>query len=540
MTTEPAPTAGGGSKSEKKKEKGRPKDLVIPPKKPKLTKAERRALQEEQRAAKAAGGGKKGGGNGGQKQAGAAAGGAAALAPAAKAAATPAATAIATAPPGAAAAATPMDNSLPLFSHLPPYRDQRYFEEEFSGAALGGSSSAAPPDAPPASAAASASISASASEDRGLHPEVLSLGMRYATGQVRGGNARARAMLRAFQAVIRGYRSGAAAGGGDGEGAGGEGGTGKRQGTGRGKGKVDVRQDLDHALKASFQHWTGRCRPHSVSMGNAFTFLKLAVASLQRDVEPEGAREVLTDAIDDYVHERIELAGRAIARHAASKIVDGDVVLTHGCSSVVEVVLTEAASGADARRFRVIVVDSRPLLEGRALVERLAGRGIECTYLLLNALPYVMTREVTKVFLGAASLLSNGSVLSRVGTAGVALVARSNNVPVLVCCETYKIGQRVQLESITGNELGNPDDVTSTDRAARPGGQDLGGAGGGGKGGDGVLADWREVPNLKVLNLLYDLTPSEFVSGIVTEMGILPPTSVAVLLRELTPQRTFL
>lgn len=35
---------------------------------------------------------------------------------------------------------------------------------------------------------------------------------------------------------------------------------------------------------------------------------------------------------------------------------------------------------------------------------------------------------------------------------------------------------------------------------------------------------------------MYDVTPSDFVSGIVTELGILPPTSVAVLLREMSPQ----
>ena len=56
---------------------------------------------------------------------------------------------------------------------------------------------------------------------------------------------------------------------------------------------------------------------------------------------------------------------------------------------------------------------------------------------------------------------------------------------------------------------------------------------------DDVLKDWRSLTSLRLLNLLYDLTPSEFVSGIVTEMGILPPTSVAVLLREMNPQDNY-
>jgi translation initiation factor eIF-2B subunit delta len=97
------------------------------------------------------------------------------------------------------------------------------------------------------------------------------------------------------------------------------------------------------------------------------------------------------------------------------------------------------------------------------------------------------------------------------------MMARSHNVPVLVCCETFKISNRVQLESITGNELGDPDDLMPPSMS---------------------LEKWKSSrgEHLRLLNLLYDLTPNEFVSGIVTEMGILPPTSVAVLLREMNPQ----
>ena len=65
--------------------------------------------------------------------------------------------------------------------------------------------------------------------------------------------------------------------------------------------------------------------------------------------------------------------------------------------------------------------------------------------------------QVTKVFLGAHALLANGYVMSRVGTAQVALVAKSFNVPVLVCCETYKFSDRVQTDSFVFNEVGEYD-----------------------------------------------------------------------------------
>ena len=77
-----------------------------------------------------------------------------------------------------------------------------------------------------------------------------------------------------------------------------------------------------------------------------------------------------------------------------------------------------------------------------------------------------------------------------------------------MCAETYKISNRVQLESITSNELGrNRRNATSP-----------------------------EHENMLDLNILFDLTPASFVSGIVTELGLVPPSSVAVLLREMNPQ----
>jgi hypothetical protein len=51
--------------------------------------------------------------------------------------------------------------------------------------------------------------------------------------------------------------------------------------------------------------------------------------------------------------------------------------------------------------------------------------------------------QVSKVLLGASAMLANGNVISRVGTSMVAMMARQYNVPVLVCCETYKFSEKV-------------------------------------------------------------------------------------------------
>ena len=105
------------------------------------------------------------------------------------------------------------------------------------------------------------------------------------------------------------------------------------------------------------------------------------------------------------------------------------------------------------KQISVIVVDSRPLLEGKSLLTVLSSVGIPCTYLLLPALASVIT-DASVVLLGAHSLHSNGAVYSRAGTALVSMLAKERNIPVLVCSETYKFSDNVQLDSFTKNELG--------------------------------------------------------------------------------------
>jgi len=72
-----------------------------------------------------------------------------------------------------------------------------------------------------------------------------------------------------------------------------------------------------------------------------------------------------------------------------------------------------------------------------------------------NLFGYFCMLQVTKVFLGAHALLANGFVTSHIGSSQVALVARAYNIPVLVCCETYKFCDHVQTDSFVFNELGN-------------------------------------------------------------------------------------
>ncbi|RZS04920.1 hypothetical protein BHM03_00035363 [Ensete ventricosum] len=152
----------------------------------------------------------------------------------------------------------------------------------------------------------------------------------------------------------------------------------------------------------------------------------------KKDVPPPQAKSSLQSDIDRFINEKIVIADKVIIRHAVTKIRDGDVLLTYGLSCVVEMLLVYAHEVG--KQFRVVIVDSRPNLDGQVLLHRLVAKGINCTYTHLNAISYIML-EVTRVFLGAASVLSNGTVYSRVGTACVAMVANAFRVPVLICCD---------------------------------------------------------------------------------------------------------
>ena len=86
-------------------------------------------------------------------------------------------------------------------------------------------------------------------------------------------------------------------------------------------------------------------------------------------------------------------------------------------------------------------------------MRRLAAAGVDCSYYLLSSV-YVALRSVTKVIMGAHALLNNGAVYSRVGTAMVAMAARDKQIPVMICCETYKFVNRTQVDSLVLNEIG--------------------------------------------------------------------------------------
>lgn len=158
------------------------------------------------------------------------------------------------------------------------------------------------------------------------------------------------------------------------------------------------------------------------------------------------------DKIDNFIREKITLADDMIVNTTVARYLKtGDVVLTYGKSQVVERALLEAHRRG--KRFRVIIVDNRPLLEGKNLLRGLCQAGISCEYIHLYALDYSIA-EATRVLLGAHAVMADGALYSRSGTAAVALAARDRGIPVVVCCESIKFSDKINMDGIVFNELG--------------------------------------------------------------------------------------
>lgn len=231
-------------------------------------------------------------------------------------------------------------------------------------------------------------------------------------------------------------------------------------------------------------------------------------------------------------------ADRLIRDLGATKIQAGDVVLTYAASSIVEQTILHAHKSGIS--FSVIIVDSKPLFEGKQLARKLANQGVSVRYYLITGASHAV-KDATKVFLGAHAMMSNGRLYSRVGTALVSMLASAHSLPIIVLCQSVKFTEKVALDSIVGNEVAPPeellseaerrellplksrlptsknDDKTSSEEAT-PETTDV--------------PKWIEdTKNLHHVQVLYDVTPAHFINMVITEYGSLPPSSVPVVHR---------
>ena len=204
-------------------------------------------------------------------------------------------------------------------------------------------------------------------------------------------------------------------------------------------------------------------------------------------------RQVVTENADRFLKDLAASSQRA-AEIGAKRIGDGSVVFTHCHSSTVTKMLAKAK--ADGVDFRVICTETRPAYQGRITAKELVGYGIDTTFIVDSAARTFMG-EVDVAFVGADAITSEGNVVNKIGTSGIAVIASEARVPFYVVSELLKFDPETLHGGCEKIEQRNPAEV------------------------------WPEAPpNLKVRNPAFDVTPNRYIHGIICEEGIIPPQTV--------------
>jgi methylthioribose-1-phosphate isomerase len=206
----------------------------------------------------------------------------------------------------------------------------------------------------------------------------------------------------------------------------------------------------------------------------------------------------------DRIHEEDRRMCRAIGEHAAALLRDGDAVITHcnagslatgGIGTALAPVYVATEQG---RKIRVFADETRPLLQGSRLTAwELSQAGIDVTVISDNMAGALFAQSPPDiVFVGSDRIAANGDVANKVGTYGLAVLARHHGVPFYVLAPT----STVDLETPTGDDI--PIEHRSADEVRRGFGK--------------VTAP--DAAN--VWSPAFDVTPHDLVTGIVTEAGV--------------------
>ncbi len=180
-------------------------------------------------------------------------------------------------------------------------------------------------------------------------------------------------------------------------------------------------------------------------------------------------------------------SAEAIADLAFELIPPGELVFAYSFSSTVVSALVNARS--KGRFFRVVCTEARPALEGRKFATMLAAGGIEVMHTFDNALGLVLP-QCRAAFMGL-DCLGRPGVVNKVGSWPLAMACKELNIPMYALCGTEKFV--------------DDERVFEFEKHDRPGEE-----------------VWEDAPKgVRILNRQFELIPLSWLSGIVTENGIL-------------------
>jgi len=194
-------------------------------------------------------------------------------------------------------------------------------------------------------------------------------------------------------------------------------------------------------------------------------------------------RKKSIDAIN-FLLKFLKISDKSVAAEGAGLIKSGMTILTH-CHSSEAVALMKLAK-AQGKKFRVIVTETRPRLQGLKTAKELIAAKIPVEYAIDSAAGYYVDKIDIALF-GCDSIRREG-IYNKIGTYMMALACRENKIPVYFAGNTLKVDMRksIEIEMRAEKEIISPPDLKGA----------------------------------TILNPAFDCTPWKLVSGVVTESGV--------------------
>ncbi|MBQ1483526.1 MAG: S-methyl-5-thioribose-1-phosphate isomerase [Erysipelotrichaceae bacterium] len=246
-------------------------------------------------------------------------------------------------------------------------------------------------------------------------------------------------------------------------------------------------------------------RPTAVNLSWALNRMEKVVTE-NREEGVSAIVEKLKEEAFAIHNEDIEMCLK-ICEYGLSLLKDGDGVLTH-CNAGPLATSYGTAQGpfllAKARgmNIRVFADETRPLLQGARLTSfELSRAGVDVTLICDNMASIVMKNGwINACFVGCDRIAANGDVANKIGTSGVAILAKHYGIPVYSLGPTSTVDMNCPDGDHIKIELRDPDEIRTM---------------------------WYEKPmapaGVKCYNPSFDVTDHSLLSGIVTEKGIIYP-----------------
>lgn len=247
-------------------------------------------------------------------------------------------------------------------------------------------------------------------------------------------------------------------------------------------------------------------RPTAVNLFWAIERMKRTAAVLRGAPVSECKRRLLEEA-RRILEEDIAI-NKAIGRHGASLIQDGQTILTHcnagalataGYGTALGVV---RAAWEQGKKIRVVADETRPVLQGaRLTVWELMQDRIPVTLITDNMAGAVMRQgRIHLCIVGADRVAANGDVANKIGTYSVAVLAKAHQIPFYVAAPVSTIDLATPSGDAIPIEQRNPEEILS------------------------IFGGPRIAPaETAVWNPAFDVTPAEYIAGIITERGVFKP-----------------